>query len=622
MTASQRWWRGLAPVAAVGILLAAQARAGDDSADGRLRKDVTFLASDECEGRGIATKGINLASGYIADSFRRAGLSPAGPAGSYFQSFTIATGAARMDGPVAVRLRGPGDEAINLRLDEEFRPLGISGAGKVSGPIVFAGYGISAPEAAYDDYQGLDVTGKVVLILRRDPNAHAPSPHAANGMSPHHAALVTKLVNADLHKAAAVLFVNDASQAKEGDPLLEFAATAQAAAPAAVPAVHLRRAMVDRLLRSAAGLGLTQAQERIDRDRKPCSMVLRGWFADLDVSVHRTTATAKNIVGVCNGSGPLAGESIVIGAHYDHLGYGGRGSLARDRSPAIHHGADDNASGTSVLLELARRFGQQRDRQGRRLVFVAFSGEESGLLGSEYYCKHPLFPLETTAAMVNMDMVGRLRPDRTSGKEKLVVYGTSTSPSFGQLVDSVNGRFGLQVQKVPGATLASERSTSDHASFYAKQVPVLFLFTGNHADYHRPSDTADKINVPGMHRVADFAQEIVGRLAATPARPTYVKVSSASPGAVSYAGGRMPRLGIRPSYGDEGEGVLLDGVSDGGPAARAGLKEGDRIVELGGLPVKGLDAYMVLMVRQKRGQALSVGIIRGGKRLTVQVTPE
>lgn len=600
--------------------------AADDSPQAKLRQDVTFLASDECEGRGVSTNGINLAADYIATEFRQAGLSPVGPGGSFFQPFTMTSGAAHVEGPVTAHLRGPRSESLDLRADEDFRPLGLSGAGKVSAPLIFAGYGITAPDVGYDDFRNLDVTGKIVLVLRRTPR-YSDSPQSsarfAGNMQEHHAALLTKAVNAALHKASAVLIVSDRGLGKDGDPLLEFADTAQGQGSAGLPTLHVHRALADRLLRSGMGTGLSELEDKIDRELKPQSAALTDWTADLDVSVHRATVAVKNVVGVAPGTGLLAGETLVVGAHYDHLGYGGPQSLARGHQRAIHHGADDNASGTAVLLDLARRFCHSANRRpGRRLVFIAFSGEESGLLGSDYYCKHPLFPLEATAAMVNMDMVGRLRADRTTGKEKLVVYGTGTSPSFAALVDAANGPLGLQVQKVAGASLASERSSSDHASFYAQKIPVLFLFTGNHPDYHRPSDTADKINIAGMARVADFAQDVIARLRGAPQRPAYVRVATGSPGPTMHAGGRMPRLGIRPSYGDELDGVLLDGVSDSGPAARAGLKEGDRIVEIGGQPVKDLNAYMVLLAVQKRGLPLTVGFLRDGKRLNLQITPE
>lgn len=609
------------------LLMSRVALAAENATDARMRRDITFLASDGCEGRGVKTQGINRAADYIAAEFRKAGLKSAVPDGSYFQPFTMSAGGAELASPNSLAFNGPNRQRIDLPVDVDFRPLGLSGSGNVTAPLVFVGYGATAPNIGYDDYQGIEVAGKIVIVIRRVPRAGDENqPNTQNSFdgnyADYHSALVTKLVNAELQKAAGVLFVSDREQAEKRDDLMSFARTAEGAGPAKLPAAHVLRADVDKVLSAALGTTLSRYEEAIDRDLKPRSVALPGWSASLQINVRHPTVTVKNIVGVLEGSGPLANETVVLGAHYDHLGYGDRGSLARSLTPAIHHGADDNASGDTVLMELARRFGAEKNRVGRRLVFIAFSGEEAGLLGSEHYCKAPLFPLESTVAMLNMDMVGRLRPDKETHQDKLIVYGSATAPTFGTLLDELNRKYGFKMQKVPGAEMVGERSSSDHASFYAKKIPILFLFTGNHADYHRPSDTADKINVPGMHRIADFAADILDELDTARQRPTFVKVAVASSSHMMMPGGRMPRLGIRPSYGDDGEGVLLDGVSDGGPAMKAGLKEGDRLVEIAGQPVKDLDTYMVLMARQKRGQPLKVVVVRDGKRVPLEVTPQ
>src|SRR5581483_9038272 len=217
----------------------------------------------------------------------------------------------------------------------------------------------------------------------------------------------------------------------------------------------------------------------------------------LSVSVERRRIPVKNVVGVLDGAGPLANETVVIGAHYDHLGYGGRGTGSLSTGPkAIHHGADDNGSGTTVLMELARRFGAEKGRQGRRLVFVAFSGEEMGLLGSRFYVDNPPIPLATTVAMVNMDMVGRLADDPATGRGKLEVGGTGTAKEFDGLIDALNAKYGFAVKKNKSGV-----GPSDHTSFYQKGVPVFFLFTGLHRQYHKPTDTVDLINFPGMKRI-------------------------------------------------------------------------------------------------------------------------
>jgi Zn-dependent M28 family amino/carboxypeptidase len=369
----------------------------------------------------------------------------------------------------------------------------------------------------------------------------------------------------------------------------------------------------------------------------------------LKIEVKRSTIDVKNIVGYLEGSGPLATETVVLGAHYDHLGYGGMGSLSGLKKPAIHHGADDNGSGTTALMELARRFGQMPNRNGRRLVFIAFSGEESGLLGSDFYCKHPLFPLSETVAMINMDMVGRLQPakegmwpeilasmnlqdhaglpglfplsillqdsqkDWISPKDRLIVQGTATARSFDGLLADMNRKYDFKFNKLPGGI-----GPSDHSSFYAKKVPIFFFFTGDHSDYHRPSDTAEKINVAGMKKVTDFVEKLTESLMESQHRPQFVKASE-SP---QQRYGDIPRLGIMPNYGDAGEGVLLNAISDGGPASKSGLREGDRIVEIGGKPVRDINAYMGVLATQKRGTPVDIGIMREGKKVILKITPE
>jgi hypothetical protein len=575
----------------------------------RLRKDVTYLASPQLEGRGITTQGINVAADYVADEFKKAGLAPGGKNGSYFQPFAM-PGAA-LNKPARLTLQGPKGQQIELRAGEHFQPMGLSHSGKLTAPVVFAGYGVTSPkDPAVDEYDGLDVEGKVVVVLRdtfRADNRHA----LGSNWRRRYGSLTEKMKNAEAHKAAAILFVNDRDTAADGDDLLTFGFTAAAPSPHKLPAFHVRRAVVERLL----GEDLAQLERDIDRDLRPRSRELPGWTASLeaDVTHGKEVIPLKNVVGVLEGSGKLANQTVVIGAHYDHVGYGGSASLSGSKKMAVHHGADDNASGTSMLLELARRFAQVPKREGRRLVFLAFSAEESGLIGSEYYAKNPLFPMEQTVAMVNMDMVGRLDKDKTTGRERLTVYGTGTAKTFEELIDSLNKKHDFQLKKV-----ASGMGPSDQMSFYTRKVPVFFFFTNDHPDYHRPSDTADKINVPGMRRVADLVEEVTAHLAAVPEPPEYVKVT----GPAMAGMGDAPRLGVRPDYGDDGEGVLLSGVNEGTPAEKAGLKEGDRILELGGKPVKGLEGYMVLMRTFKKGDTIDITALRGGKKVALKAKLE
>ena len=332
----------------------------------------------------------------------------------------------------------------------------------------------------------------------------------------------------------------------------------------------------------------------------------------------------KNVVGVLEGSGPLADETVVIGAHYDHVGYGDFGSLGGAKAAGkIHFGADDNASGTSALMELARRYGAEKDRKGRRLVLVAFSGEERGLFGSIHYCKQPPFPLDKTAAMINLDMVGRVKavsddwlgvwPDAPQ-KDKLDVFGTGTSSAFAKLVQGAGEKLGFRLYTHPEGT-----GPSDHDSFYRKRVPVLFLFSGYHNEYHRPTDKPETINVPGLLKVVEFTRELADHALAVPQKPDYIVVHSRAPG----GGPKGPRMGVLPDYNFEGEnGMRLQGVSPDGPAEKGGLKEGDVVVEIAGKPIKNVTGYMTVMSAQKAGTPLDVVVMRKGQKLTIKVTPE
>ncbi len=632
------------PCSSVAILACGTRALGEDLSQTRMRKDIDFLASDQSEGRGVNTAGINRAAAYIAQEFQKAGLKPAGEGASYFQPFTIPS--TSLVGIPVLSLGGPQGQEIDLQPGRHFRPMGFSSSGDLNAPLTFVGYGISAPQGHYDDYANLDVEGKIVVILRDTPRAS--NRFASFGSRFLHQSFAAKIRNAEKHKAAAIIFVNDRDTARDGDDLLDFGFTAVGGAPASIPIVHMRRQVLDRMLDSGKD-SLPDVEGDIDRDLHPRSGVLEGWTAHLKQEVKRSTIDVKNVVGYVDGSGPLATETVVLGAHYDHLGYGGMGSLSGLKKPAIHHGADDNGSGTAALMELARRFGQQPNRSGRRLVFIAFSGEEMGLLGSEYYCKHPLFPLSETVAMINMDMVGRLRPakegmwpevlgsltlidhagltgvfplamllqdsqkDWRSPKERLIVQGTATARNFDALLTDVNRKHDFKFNKLPGGI-----GPSDHSSFYAHKVPVFFFFTGDHSDYHRPTDTADKINVAGMKKVVELVEELTLSLAESPTRPQYVKV--VEPPQPRYS--NIPRLGVMPSYGDAGEGVLLNAVTEGGPAAKAGLREGDRIIEIAGKPVRDINAYMGLLATQKRGSAIDIGFMRDGKKLTFKVAPE
>jgi hypothetical protein len=608
------------------VALATTAFAKDDEVnaerEARMKRDITFLASPECEGRGPGTQGIDKAADYIAGEFKKAGLKPGGKEG-FFQPFTFG-GGVMLGSPNTLRLRGPQGQEISPKFgnDVQFDVLGSSGSGSADAPLVFAGYGITVKDKdlEYDDFQGVDVSGKVVILLRRAPRWENAAVPFGGKMKDLHAALEPKIANAVRHKAAAVILVNDATEPK--DALLPFQtlrfAFGGGGSPGSTPAVHVRREVIDDLIRSSLGTTLRELERDIARDLKPRSAALKGWSAAVSAKVERETFHVKNVIGVLEGSGPLAKETVVIGAHYDHLGYGPFGSMAVSWTKAgykvMHPGADDNGSGTTSVMELARRFAALKNRQGRRLVFMTFSGEERGLLGSQHYSfKEPLFPLKDTVAMVNLDMVGRLPYDDKTQKGKLIVEGLGTAKEFEPLIDKLNEKHGFQlIKKQTGL------GPSDHDSFCRKNIPVFFLWNNLHPDYHRPSDTADKINVKGMRQIADLAEDIITHLSKVEERPKFVQVTQKAKAPVRG----KATLGIVPDYGSGEEGLVVRDVTAGRPAAKAGLKAGDRIVEIAGKQITDINNYTTVMAAQNLGQTIEVVVIREKKRMTFKVMLE
>ncbi len=585
---------------------------GDQVVD-RLKRDITFLASEKCEGRGPGTKGLELAADYIASEFKKAGLIPGGRKGSYFQSFSVRGRAEKGKGNF-VKLHGPLGQTIELQEGKDFEVLGLSGTGKVkNAPLVFVGFGISAPKAKYDDYKDFDVAGKVAIVLRHTPRWSSKEAPFDGRRKDSHADLRRTQALALTKKAAAVLLVNDLVEVPKGDKLRSFRSLAWSASKGNLPSFHVRRYVIDDVTRSALGMGLADLERAINRDLKPRSTTLDGWTASVGSTVRRDRIPVKNVVGVLEGSGPLAKETIVIGAHYDHLGYGGFGSRARDPfKKQIHFGADDNASGTTALLEIARQLAEDPKREGRKLVFIAFTAEEMGLLGSKYYNDNPLFSLKDTAAMINFDMVGRMKVDEKTKRGSVVIQGVGTGKSFGKVIDKI-GSDRLKIVKQKGSNPGS-----DHFPFYQKKIPVLFFFSGLHKEYHTPRDTAEKINVAGMAHITKYATKVISTLAQAKDRPEYVKVANSS---TRPRVSNIPKMGIIPDYAGEKTGLAISGVAKNGPAEKAGMKGGDRIVEIAGRKVTDIQTYMVVMSAQERGKPLEVGVIRGGKKIKLKVVP-
>src|SRR5262245_30181579 len=431
----------------VAFVAIAPLHAADDGSVARLRKDLEYLASDECEGRGAQTQGIHKAAAYIAAEFKRLGLKPGGSDG-YYQPFRVQAGKATAGETNRLVLTGPIGQQLALPYDKQFRTLGFSKSGVAKAPLVFAGYGIT--HEGYDDYKGLAVEGKIVVVLRKTPTVDREgkpfggSPQMQNQLG----SLTIKLLTAATKKVAGVLFVNDAEAAR-GDVLMAFDYTSAEAPPVDFPVGQILRPQLDAMLQSSAGATIADFEHEIRRTGAPRSVALPGWSADFEASVIRPYQNVPNVIGIREGKGPLAKEYVVIGAHYDHLGRGERGSLERDdkKRQGIHHGADDNGSGTVSVIEMARRFAGDAKYDGRTLVFMTFAGEELGLIGSKHFCKNPTIPLAQVAAMVNLDMVGRLRPDKGKTKGKLEVIGIGSAKELKPMVEAANEKLDFDLSR-------------------------------------------------------------------------------------------------------------------------------------------------------------------------------
>jgi hypothetical protein len=558
------------------------------------------------EGRASGTAGADRAAQYIAEHFRRLGLRPGGDAGGYLQAFSVHT-RVRLDADNGLELKEPGGAHRAFAPGPDYLPFAFSDDGDVSADLVFAGFGISAPPLGYDDYAGLDARGKIVLVMTGEPREQDPHGPFRAPEHFHYTELRHKVLNARHHGAAAVVVVEHPGRPNDAPRPIRGTTPAWG-----VLAASATRAVADAML-TPAGPGLAALQQEIDRALAPRSRTLQGVTARLRVRLIREQSPTANVVGVLPGTDPvLRHEAVVVGGHYDHLGRGSPFSLAPDHADAIHPGADDNGSGTAMVMGLADTFVRAGGAR-RTLVFVAFSGEEIGLLGSTHYVRQPAVPIERTVAMVNFDMVGRMRDGQ------LTVMGVDSGQGLRPLVEQAAA--GLDVK----LTLRGDGiGPSDHTAFYNQDRPVVFFFTGTHGDYHRPSDTADKIDADGMQKVAAVAARTIRALADRPDAPAFVKVAPpAASGSTSGGGGYGPYFGSVPDFGESPTpGVRLSGVRTGSPADRAGLRAGDVIVAFAGVTVRTLDDLTFALRSRRPGDSVEVRYLRDGREHTVQSTLE
>lgn len=548
--------------AALHLILAISASAqlmSDQDARDQMKYDVQYLASDLLEGRETGTRGEQLAYTYIGQKFAGIGLMPYGDSATYIQSFGFA--AAPELGPKNAMQVG----RRKLVLHQDYYPLSASANTQVFTKLKRLEFGIEAPELGRNEYEGLDSLDRAVAFSVSSPD----------GIHPHskflaHHDLRARIDNAIKHGATAVILFNEDPDAD--DPGERLSAKVESCT---VPVVFLTK----------SGL------KHLGQDGNPVS---------ISVDIQRPQRTGHNVVGMIDNGKP---DVVVIGAHYDHLGFGDEGSLHRGE-PAIHNGADDNASGVAAILQLARDLSAMDEARANNYLFIAFSGEEKGLYGSNYWTKHPTLPIERLNYMINLDMVGRVDTSNAMG-----INGVGTSPSWAELQRVQAGGFRLK-------TTESGIGPSDHTSFYLVGVPAIHFFSGTHADYHKPSDDEDKVNYDGMLRTVRFIESLVtslnddGKLAFTKTQD--VNTEDAPRFKVT--------LGVVPDYMFDGKGMRIDGITDGKPAAKAGMEVGDVVVRIGEMDVTDMMSYMKALGAYNKGDTVPVRVLRKGQEVEKSVT--
>lgn len=560
-----------------------------------IKEHISFLASDNLKGRDSGTKELFAAVVYITDEFKNYGLEPLFEDG-FAQEFPFVKTIELTDkNSLTLTIS---DTDVSPKLKDEYITVPFSGNADVSGKLVFAGFGISASDLEYDDYAGIDIKDKIVIVFR-----NTPEPNVAHSGFDAHSPLRKKSSVARDKGAAGIIFINPYDTNKTTDDLVEFSFD-RGGSVSGFAAVSIMRSFVEQLFQSE-GLDLKEVHDKIIETKKPSSIELRNASAKIATEVKEIEAISWNVGGFIEGTDPeLKNELIIIGAHFDHLGMGGEGSLYRGDEPQIHNGADDNASGTTGVLELAEKIASQKNKFKRSIAFFAFSGEELGLLGSNYLVNNMPFAVEDAITMVNMDMIGRLKDS------SLIVYGTGTSSNWKDILNRHN-KYGFKL------TFNDEGfGPSDHSSFYGKKIPVLFFFTGTHEDYHKPSDDTEKINFTGEESILNYIYDIVADIDQKPERPDYLLVEKKESGQM-FA--RKVYVGTVPDFASNVDGYKISGVSEGSPAQIAGLQGGDIIISFGGKKISNIYDFTYALGDFVPGDEVDVIVKRGSEEITFKV---
>lgn len=544
------------------LLPAAVLAQADTSLISHLKDHIYYLSSDKLKGRNTGSAGEKKSYNYIISQYKRIGLIPKGEHG-FLQPFEFNYGKQR-SGKNQLMVNG-----INLKLDEDFYPLNSSASGKAKGSVVDVGYGIIAPSIGYDSYKNLqNLKGSIFLIECSTPEGD--SPHSKFGPF---ADIKTRIENAQSKGATAIIFTNTTQDAADLKANLDInTVTAQ------IPVLFLNAASLKKIWRSEFNT------------------------ATITATLEKIALTGHNVAAFIDNG---ASTTAVIGAHYDHLGYGEYGNSLYRGEPGIHNGADDNASGTAAVIELARFYQNNGLKEKNNFLFLNFSGEELGLIGSKYWVEHPTLDTSTINYMINMDMIGRY--DSSKGME---ISGLGTSPEAFSFIRSVSHE-GLKFKLSESGT-----GPTDHTSFYYANIPVLNFFTGTHEDYHKPSDDADKINYSGEASIIRLIQSIITTLDDDGILPFSRTKETDTSNVPQF----KVRLGIIPDYLFDGAGLRVDGVDDGKPASVAGVKKGDIIIALGDYLISDIMTYMKALAAFQKGDTTTIIVKRGDMNVEMQVT--
>lgn len=562
-----------------------------------LKTHVYYLASDSLKGRKPGTEGGKLAAEYIRNQLVASGLNPLGEDG--FQYFNITTSVEPGENN---EFSFDGVQAISAK---DYKPMAFSSNTTLEAEVVFAGYGIDmdVDSVKWNDYENLDVEGKWVMVLRGDPEPDNDSSLFISFGNDR-----DKVLTARDNKAGGIIFVSGIKMS--ADDKLMGNTFSRVTASAGLPAINITRVIADSIL--AGDKTIAELENEIISEKKTIGFSVPTKIS-ATTDLKRIEVATQNIIAVIEGSDPiLKNEYIVIGAHYDHLGMGGHGSGSRTPDTiAVHNGADDNASGVAAVIEMAGKLAAEKENLRRSVIIMAFGAEEMGLLGSQFFTNEPLIGLKDVVLMVNFDMIGRLDPEKRS----LMIAGTGTAEEMEDLLTKHEENSTMKFKHSPEGYGAS-----DHASFYGAGIPVMFFFTGAHEDYHTPLDDADKLNYEGSKEIIDFTVPIIMEVASADDRLVYKETGPVKKTSGRGRGGLKVKFGIMPDFtSTANDGLGVGGVTPGGPGAIAGLKKGDKIISIDGMPVTNIYDYMARLKKLKPGQRVSVDVMRNGEKQILMV---